>query len=78
MRIIPDIRFAPMRLCRLMCGKSLTFRWALFKGFGALPRIVQAVRTGGIAPQCFWGSERKVRDFPHIRRHSRSRARINA
>src|SRR4029077_5386296 len=51
-------------LCRLMCGRSLTFRSRAFLRFGAMPRIVQA-RLKGAALQIIAGSTEGHRPSAH-------------
>ena len=57
--------YPPSRLCRLMCGRSLTFRQHLFVSFWGLGRRIQG------AAKKQKERHRKGIAFPHIKRQSR-------
>ena len=61
------------RLCRLMCGKSPTFR-SRPPSFplGATP-FLSALDNFGHSPHWILSTARKATGLPHIRRHSRDR-----
>ena len=55
-----------LRLRRLMCGRSVTFREGAISFWGYAPS-----RLRGAAPGKYLGLQREVGDPPHIRRRSR-------
>src|SRR5437588_3312111 len=66
-----DLRFFPqwlcpnnLRLCRLMCGRPLTFRSLAYLDFALCPVV-------GAQPQIYYETGRNRRALSHIRRRSR-------